>query len=61
MSIRDDTIHLLDTALQECLSDYVHPNEFGGFDTDSREAAGVVVDTLLAHPDVLHVLAKSIA
>lgn len=59
MTIRDEAIHLLDTALQECLSDYCHPNEFGGYDTDSREAAGVVVDTLLANPDVLRALVTS--
>lgn len=60
MSIREEAIHLLDGALQECLSDCCHPNEFGGYDTDSQEAAAVAVDTLLANSDVLHALAKSI-
>ena len=60
MSIRDEAIHLLDGALQECLSDYCHPDEFGGYDTDSREAAAITVDTLLANSDVLHALAESI-
>lgn len=60
MSIRDEAVHLLDTALQECLSDYCHPNDFGGYDTDSWEAAAIAVDTLLANSDVLHALARSI-
>ena len=60
MSIREEAIHLLDGALQECLSDYCHPNEFGGYDTGSREAASVAVDSLIANSDVLHALATSI-
>lgn len=50
---REDAVHLLDDALQECLSDYLHPDEFGGYDTDSREAAAVAVDALLANPALL--------
>lgn len=60
MSIREEAINLLDTALRECLSDYCHPDEFGGYDTNSQEAAAVVVDALLANSDVLHALARSI-
>lgn len=57
---RDDAVHLLDHELQACLSDYVHPHPGGGYDTDSREAAEIVVDTLLATPDVLTALAASL-
>lgn len=59
VSTRTEAIHLLDTALQECLADYLTPDDFGGFDADSRGAAEVAVDTLLANPDVLRVLAES--
>ena len=51
--VRGDAITLLDYALQECLTEFCHPNEFGGFDTDSREAATIAVDALLANRELL--------
>ncbi|MGH3521967.1 MAG: hypothetical protein ACRDU4_03845 [Mycobacterium sp.] len=57
MAIRDDAVRLADHALQECLSEYCHPNEFGGYDTDSRKVAEIAVDTLLANRDLLSELA----
>lgn len=57
---RSAALRLLDGALQECLTEYCHPNEFGGYDTDSGKAAEVVVDTLLENPVVLHALADSV-
>lgn len=56
----DEMIQLLDTALQEHLSDCIHPDEVGGYEIDSRQAATIVVDTLLGNPQVLHALAATI-